>query len=142
LHPSLSYDEKNIIAMPDATILIVDDDRDTRTIIKTILSSKGYSTQEAGNGKEALLSIESFKPDLILLDIMMPEMSGYDVMARLRMKPENQDIPVIMLSAKAESEDILSGYQDYAVEYYITKPFTPRELLNGVELILRNISDS
>ncbi len=128
--------------MSNKTILIVDDDKDTRTIIKTILAAKGYTTQEAASGKEALFYIASFKPGLILLDIMMPEMSGYDVMARLKMKPDTQDIPVIMLSAKAESEDILTGYQDYAVEYYITKPFTPKELINGVELVLSSTSDN
>jgi two-component system, OmpR family, alkaline phosphatase synthesis response regulator PhoP len=122
--------------MSEKTILIVDDDRDTRTIIKTILAAKGYATQEAASGKEALLYVESFSPGLILLDIMMPEMSGYDVIARLKMQPETQNIPVIMLSAKAESEDILTGYQEYAVEYYITKPFTPKELINGIELVL------
>jgi CheY-like chemotaxis protein len=124
--------------MEEQVILIVDDDRDTRTIIKTILNAKGYKTYDVSNGKDALSYIDINPPSLILLDIMMPEMSGYDVMARLKMKPETQAIPVIMLSAKAESEDILTGYQDYAVEYYITKPFTPKELINGIELILNN----
>jgi len=124
--------------MEEQVILIVDDDRDTRTIIKTILNAKGYKTYDFSNGKDALSYIDINPPSLILLDIMMPEMSGYDVMARLKMKPETQAIPVIMLSAKAESEDILTGYQDYAVEYYITKPFTPKELINGIELILNN----
>lgn len=124
--------------MEDNIILIVDDDKDTRTIIKTILNAKGYKTYDVSNGKDALSYIDTNPPSLILLDIMMPEMSGYDVMARLKMKPETQAIPVIMLSAKAESEDILTGYQDYAVEYYITKPFTPKELINGIELILNN----
>lgn len=128
--------------MSDQTILIVDDDRDTRTIIKTILTAKGYKTIEAASGKEALASVESFNPALILLDIMMPEMSGYDVIARLKMRPETQNIPVILLSAKAESEDILTGYQDYAIEYYITKPFTPKELINGVELVFSSSSGS
>jgi len=122
--------------MTDKTILIVEDHDDTRAIIRTILNSRGYQTSEASNGKEALAMLTNFTPSLILLDIMMPEMSGYDVVARLKMHPETQSIPIIMLSAKAEDEDILTGYNDYAVEYYITKPFTPKHLLNGVELVL------
>lgn len=118
------------------SILIVDDDKDTRTIIRTILAAKGYHTLEASNGPEALTLLEDITPSLILLDIMMPEMSGYDVVTRLKMHPDTQSIPIILLSAKAENEDILAGYNDYSVEYYITKPFTPRDLINGVQIIL------
>jgi DNA-binding response OmpR family regulator len=117
-------------------ILIVDDDPDTRNIIKTILSSKGYQTKEAKDGPEALSIVESEIPALILLDIMMPEMSGYEVVTRLKLKTTTQSIPIIMLTAKGEDEDILAGYNEFAVDYYITKPFTPKHLINGIELIL------
>lgn len=117
-------------------ILIVDDDKDTRNIIRTILNAKGYETKEAANGKEALALVKDEIPQLILLDLMMPEMSGYDVITHLKLNPNTQNTPVIMLTAKVENEDILSGYNEYAVDYYITKPFTPKHLINGIELIL------
>lgn len=117
-------------------ILIVDDDKDTRNIIRTILNAKGYETKEASNGKEALALVKDEIPQLILLDLMMPEMSGYDVITHLKLNPNTQKTPVIMLTAKVENEDILAGYNEYAVDYYITKPFTPKHLINGIELIL------
>lgn len=117
-------------------ILIVEDDPDTRSIIKTILNAKGYKSLEAENGVIALELLENTKVRLILLDIMMPELSGYDVIVRLRMRPSTQSTPVIMLTAKGEDEDIMSGYNQYQVDYYITKPFTPKTLINGVELVL------
>lgn len=120
----------------DLPVLIVEDDPDTRTIIRTILSAKGFKTVEAENGLVALELLKTTTVKLILLDIMMPEMSGYDVIVRLRMKPETQKTPVIMLTAKGEDEDIMSGYNQYQVDYYITKPFTPKTLLNGIELVL------
>lgn len=122
--------------MENDYILIVDDDKDTRNIIRTILLAKGYETKEAVNGREALEMIESDKPVLVLLDVMMPEVSGYDVITKLKLHPHTQDIPVIMLTAKGEDEDILKGYNDFSVDYYIPKPFTPKHLLNGIELIL------
>ncbi len=120
----------------DLPILIVEDDSDTRTIIRTILNAKGYKTLEAENGVIALELLTHTKVKLILLDIMMPELSGYDVIVRLRMRPNTQSTPVIMLTAKGEDEDIMSGYNQYQVDYYITKPFTPKTLINGVELVL------
>jgi DNA-binding response OmpR family regulator len=117
-------------------ILIVEDDPDTRTIIRTILNAKGHKTVEAENGLIALNVLETLEVKLILLDIMMPELSGYDVIVRLRMRPKTQSTPVIMLTAKGEDEDVLSGYNQYQVDYYITKPFTPKTLINGVDLVL------
>ena len=123
--------------MPEKkTILVVDDDSDARTVVKTILSSNGYEVEEAGGGAAALDKLKTLRPALILLDIMMPEMSGYEVMVHLKQRPETQNIPVIMLTAKGEPEDLITGYKDYAVDYYIPKPFTTRQLLAGVRMIL------
>lgn len=118
------------------SILIVDDDYDTRTVVKTILSGNGYEVEECASGPQALEKLKSYTPALILLDIMMPEMSGYDVVVHLKQKPETQNIPIIMLTAKGEPEDLIVGYKDYAVDYYIPKPFTTRQLLAGISLIL------
>ena len=118
------------------SILVVDDDDDTRTLVKTILTSNGFSVRDARDGTEALNTLKEFKPSLVVLDIMMPGLSGYDVVVQMKQKPETQNIPIIMLTAKADPDDVLSGYKDYGVEYYITKPFTTRQLLAGVKLVL------
>ena len=117
-------------------ILVVDDDPDTRSMVKTILENSAFKVAEAENGRVALDKIEELEPALILLDINMPEMNGYDVVIHLKQKPETQNIPVIMLTAKSEPEDLIAGYKDYAAEYYITKPFTTRQLLAGIKLVL------
>lgn len=122
--------------MSGQKILIVDDDYDTRTVVKTILVGSGYHVEEAASGQEALDALENFDPELIVLDVMMPGMSGYDVVVHLKQKPETQNIPIIMLTAKSEPEDLITGYKDYAVDYYIPKPFTTRQLLSGIELII------
>lgn len=117
-------------------ILVVDDDEDSRSMVRTILESNGFMVEECSNGKDALVRIPELQPHLVLLDIMMPEMSGYDVLVHLKQKPETQNIPVIMLTAKSDPEDLITGYNDYGVEYYITKPFTTRQLLSGIKLVL------
>jgi len=117
-------------------ILVCDDDADTITVVRTILTNRGYTVIDASNGEEALEKLKSFTPDLIVLDIMMPGMSGYDVVIHLKQKPATQNIPIIMLTAKSEPEDLLKGYTEFSVDYYIPKPFTTRQLLAGIDLIL------
>ena len=117
-------------------ILIVDDDPDTRSMVRTILENNSFKVVEAENGKIAIDKVGETIPALILLDINMPEMNGYDVVVHLKQKPDSQNIPIIMLTAKSEPEDIIAGYNDYAVEYYMTKPFTTRQLLAGIKLVL------
>ena len=117
-------------------ILVVDDDYDTRTVVKTILTGNGFEVEDAAGGQQALDKLQTYRPALIILDIMMPGMSGYDVVVHLKQKPETQNIPVIMLTAKSEPEDLITGYKDFAVDYYIPKPFTTRQLLAGINLIL------
>lgn len=117
-------------------VLVVDDDFDCRTMVKTILESSGYEALDAASGPIALELLKETTVDLIVLDIMMPEMTGYDVVVRLKQRPETQNIPVVMLTAKGDPEDLIVGYKDYGVDYYITKPFTTRQLLAGIKLIL------
>jgi len=117
-------------------ILVVDDDADCCAMVSAILSSKGFQPEVCLSGREAFEKLKTIKPAMIILDIMMPEMSGYDVVVRLKQKPETQNIPVMMLSAKSEPEDLITGYKDYAVEYYITKPFTTHQLIAGIKLVL------
>ena len=118
------------------TILIVDDDLDCRTLVRTVLVNNGYVVEQASDGTEALERLKTFKPDLVVLDIMMPGLSGYDVVVRMKQHPETQNIPIVMLTAKGEDEDVLLGYSEYQVDYYIPKPFTSRQLISGIKLIL------
>jgi DNA-binding response OmpR family regulator len=130
---------RNLIFMADNSqtlILVVDDDYDTRTVVKTILAGSGFRVEEAQDGQEALDKLETITPNLIVLDVMMPGLSGYDVMVKIKEKDETKNIPVIMLTAKSEPQDLITGYKDYSVDYYIPKPFTTRQLLAGINLIL------
>lgn len=117
-------------------ILVVDDDKDCLTMVKTILQSSGFEVDTCNSGPEALKRLETITPALVLLDIMMPEMSGYDVVIHMKQRPETQNLPIVMLTAKGDPEDLITGYKDYGVEYYITKPFTTRQLLAGIKLVL------
>ena len=105
-------------------------------MVKTILASSGFEVETCASGPEALERLNSLAPALIILDIMMPEMSGYDVVVHLKQRVDTQNIPIMMLTAKGEPDDLLKAYKDYAVEYYITKPFTTRQLLAGIKLVL------
>jgi CheY-like chemotaxis protein len=117
------------------TIMVVDDNPDIITIVKTILEGKGYQVLSASSGQELLNLLVDRKPDLIILDIMMPEMDGLEVLGRLKAVTETAAIPVILLTAKVQYEDVLGGYK-LGADYYITKPFTSTQLVNGINLLL------
>jgi CheY-like chemotaxis protein len=117
------------------TIMVVDDNPDIITIVKTILEGRGYTVFSASSGAELLSMLATQKPDLIILDIMMPEMDGLEVLTRLKGKTETSTIPVILLTAKVQYEDVLGGYK-LGADYYITKPFTSTQLVNGINLLL------
>ncbi len=117
------------------TVMVVDDTPDIVTIVKTILEGKGYEVQSAYSGQEVFNLLSEQKPDLIVLDIMMPQMDGLEVLTRLKGEPSTASIPVILLTAKVQYEDVLGGYK-MGADYYITKPFTSTQLLNGINLLL------
>ena len=119
------------------SILLVEDDEDSRSMISIVLETKGFSVVTAANGLEALERLKEQTPALVLLDIMMPEMNGYDVLVHMKQRPETQNIPVIMVTAKGEGADIITGYQ-YGADYYIPKPFTTEQLLYGISLFLKH----
>ncbi|HET6894542.1 MAG TPA: response regulator [Candidatus Baltobacteraceae bacterium] len=119
-------------------ILVVDDDRNLRKIIQTNLELAGYDVSTAANGEEALSMLDSMQPDLIVLDVMMPIMDGYEVARRVRRHPSNTHVPIIMLTAKSEVEDKLAGFEAGADDY-ITKPFGPQELLARVRAKIRRV---
>ena len=117
------------------TIMVVDDNADIVAVIKTILEDKGYALQFAYSGQEAFNLLGEQKPDLILLDILMPKVNGLEVLTLLKENPDTRSIPVILLTSKVEYKDVLEGYKKGAA-YYITKPFTKNQLLNDIDSIL------
>ena len=119
-------------------VLIVDDNLDSITILRSILETNGYAVQSAQSGREALDLLKTNRPDVILLDVMMPEMSGLEVLERIKSAHETSKIPVIMVTAKMQDEDVLVGYQ-YGADYYITKPCTAKQLLYGIGLVFGKI---
>ena len=116
------------------TILVADDNPSILNIVKTILEETGYGVQTADNGLEVFSRLEEQKPDLIILDIMMPQMDGLAVLMRLKGTAETSSIPVIMLTAKAQYEDMIKGYE-LGAAYYITKPFTSTLLIKSINLV-------
>jgi DNA-binding response OmpR family regulator/DNA-binding CsgD family transcriptional regulator len=117
-------------------ILIVDDNPENIQVITIILKAQGYKISSELDGNKVLQHLKSFKADLILLDIIMPEINGYEVCRQLKDDPETKDIPIIFLSAKSEPESIIRGFEVGCVDY-ITKPFNSTELLARVNTHLK-----
>jgi DNA-binding response OmpR family regulator len=115
-------------------ILIVDDEEDILHFLELVLREKGYEVATAMNGQDALTLAQLEKPDLVLLDIMMPQMDGWEVLKLLRVDDETANIPVAMLSARTEAKDRVQGLQEGAIDY-ICKPFSLGELLAKIETI-------
>lgn len=122
--------------MATHTILVVDDEAPIREMIALTLEMEGFSVLEAGDTKSAHAQIVDHRPDLILLDWMMPHESGIDFARRLKKEPQFQEIPIIMLTAKAEEDHKIKGLETGADDY-ITKPFSPRELVARLKAVLR-----
>jgi DNA-binding response OmpR family regulator len=115
------------------TILVVDDEAKLRQMIRVYLEQENYRVVEAGNGRDALFVARDAKPDLIILDLMMPEMNGYDFM---RAYSKEAETPVIMLTARVEDQDKILGLE-LGADDYVTKPFNVRELTARVRAVLR-----
>lgn len=115
-------------------ILAVDDEKHIVRLVQVNLERAGYTVVTANDGKEALQKVSEENPDLVVLDVMMPYMDGFEVLQNLRRNPSTRDIPVIMLTAKAQDADVFKGWQS-GVDCYLTKPFNPMELLSFVKRI-------
>lgn len=122
---------KSLVSPKNTWILIADDLQDNLNIVKAVLGYKGYNVETAKNGRQVLEQVAKRVPDLILLDIQMPEMNGFDACRELKANPKYSDIPVIFLTAKVDSYDVVDGFKLGAVDY-ITKPFNTMELLARV----------
>ncbi|MDD4448945.1 MAG: response regulator transcription factor [Methanothrix sp.] len=114
-------------------ILIVDDEENILEIVEAYLVAKNYQVFRAMDGEEALRKAETIRPDLIVLDLMLPDISGLEVCRRIR---KSSSVPVIMLTARTTEQDILSGLQ-IGADHYMTKPFSPKELVARVQTVLR-----
>ena len=124
--------------MGNPKILLVDDEEDILDFLELILEEQGYSIIKANSGGEALAAAQMHHPELILLDIMMPEMDGWEVLKLLKADEEVAHIPVAMLTARTEMKDKIQGLQEGAIDY-ICKPFATKELLDKLQIILAQV---
>jgi len=122
--------------MSDKTVLIVDDEAPIREMIAVALEMADYHCVEAGNAQDALIAIVDQRPDMILLDWMLPGTSGIELARRLKRNETTADIPIIMLTAKAEEDNKIQGLE-VGADDYIIKPFSPRELVARLKAVLR-----
>jgi len=117
-------------------IVYIEDDLEMTYLIKMILERKGYELISINDGLEGFEIIQKVKPDLVLLDLMMPNIDGWDIYHQIRSNENTNQIPVIVISAKAQPIDKVLGLQIAKVNNYISKPFRPNELLESIEKIL------
>jgi DNA-binding response OmpR family regulator len=121
--------------MSQPRILVVDDEEDVINVLRLVLGKSGYEVLTAASGMDGLMQAQSERPQAILLDIMMHEMDGWEVLKLLKLDDQTRDIPVIILSARVEPKDKIRGLQEGAIDY-VTKPFAVREILEKVSAIL------
>ena len=124
------------MADPKPHVLIVEDEAALVTMLRYNFESEGYRVSEAVDGEEAILLVIEEPPDLILLDWMLPSLSGIEVCRRIRRNESARDVPIIMLTARGEDSDRVRGL-DSGADDYMTKPFSPRELMARVRAVLR-----
>ena len=125
--------------MSRRTVLIVDDEKPIRDMLKVALEMADFDCIEATNAQEAQIVVTDRRPDLVLLDWMMPEVSGVELLRRWRRNEETMNMPVIMLTAKAEEDNTVRGLE-IGADDYITKPFSPRELAARIKALIRRSS--
>lgn len=118
-------------------ILIVDDDRSTRLTLSSLLQSEGFRTATAPDGERALERAKRLRPDLIVLDLGLPGMDGWQTLRRLQGEPATATVPVMIVSARGEPTDVVQAVQNGA-EYYVGKPFRSDELLRGLRVALKH----
>ena len=117
-------------------VIYIEDEQEMIDLVSLILSRKGYKVVGANGGREGLEKVRQENPDLVLLDLMMPDMDGWDVYQQMKADVSTREIPVIVITAKAQSIDRVLGLHIAKVDDYISKPFSPQELVESVERVL------
>jgi len=117
-------------------ILVVDDEPDLRFILRKILEREGYAVAEAESGEKALELLKTEKPDLILLDVMMPGLDGWETAKKIKSSPESKDVKIAMITAKVQEEDKIKSFEESGVEWHITKPVDKTRLITTVKWLL------
>jgi DNA-binding response OmpR family regulator len=117
-------------------VFVVEDERDIRELVRVHLEQEGYGVRDAESGEEALRAVSAERPALVLLDLMLPGIDGFEVCRRLRGDPSTRSVPIIMLTARVEEVDRVLGLE-LGADDYVTKPFSPRELVARVRAVLR-----
>ena len=123
-------------------VVCIEDEPEMIDLVKLILGRKGFDLTGAMGGREGLEAVRRVKPDLVLLDLMMPDMDGWEVYQQMKADRELMDIPVIVVTAKAQSIDKVLGLHIAKVDDYVTKPFGPQELLQSIERVLSERKES
>ena len=122
---------------PKRHILCIEDEQETVELIRLILERRNFSVQAAASGEAGLQALRQARPDLVLLDLMTPDMDGWDVYQRIKSNADTSLIPVIVVTARAQNIDRIIGREMAKVDDYIVKPFSPKRLLDGVERVLQ-----
>lgn len=117
-------------------VIIVEDEEDIQELIQYNLAKNGFNTTVYSSGEEALSNILAKNPDLVLLDLMLPGIDGLEVCKRLKKSDDTKELPIIMLTARGEEEDIVKGFE-YGADDYVTKPFSPKILISRIKAVLR-----
>ncbi|MEP7288165.1 MAG: response regulator [Chloroflexota bacterium] len=120
-------------------VVIIEDDPEMIALVKLILTKHGFKVAGANNGRDGLGLIEEVQPDVVLLDLMMPDMDGWEVYQTMKANDLMKHLPVIIITAKAQSIDKVLGLHIAKVDDYITKPFSPSELLSSVRKVIAHV---
>ncbi|MFP4623014.1 MAG: response regulator transcription factor [Gemmatimonadota bacterium] len=121
-----------------AQILVVEDERDIAALVAYHLTREGYRVRTVGTGGDALEAVRNERPDLVVLDLMLPELSGYEILEEMRRQPSMEDVPVVVLTARREESDRIRGLE-LGADDYLTKPFSPQELVLRIGAVLRRV---
>jgi two-component system, OmpR family, alkaline phosphatase synthesis response regulator PhoP len=122
-------------------ILVVDDERHIVRLVQVFLERAGHTVITAFDGKEGLEKVRAEKPNLVILDVMMPYMDGFEVLKALRREPETENLPVVILTGKTADKDVFEGYH-WGADMYLKKPFNPEELVTYVKRITTQVDTS
>ena len=121
------------------SVLVVEDEEDIREFVSYNLLKEGYQVAGVASGEDALAAVDAKPPDLVILDLMLPGLDGLSVCRKLKANPSTEAIPIVMLTAKGEEVDIVTGL-NMGADDYVTKPFSPKVLLARVQAVLRRAS--